>query len=215
MKMSPFSERSLALGLAIGAFGAVTAPAYARSSWNEGQSQSESPAEAAERAACAEPLLSQPFAWAGDENWYEPLPGESYDSFTGSGWTLSGGASVTTAGLADGTTSSILNLPSGSEALTPAVCVRTGYETARTMIRDASGSEGVQVYVSYEGRASSSVQFAGHIKGHQTSWVLSEPMDLNPSTEPGWQLVRFTLIANGHNGDFQLYNFDVDPRIVG
>ena len=86
---------------------------------------------------------------AGDSNWYTMMPGESPDTFNGSGWTLTVGRNSHDAA-AGGRTGSVLNLPSGAEAVSPTVCVNSDYPTARTMVRDVAGAEGVQFYVSYE-----------------------------------------------------------------
>ena len=43
------------------------------------------------------------------------------------------------------------NLPSGSQAVSPVMCVDNGYQTARTEVRDVVGSEGVVFAVAYEG----------------------------------------------------------------
>ena len=64
------------------------------------------------------PLLS-----FGDSNWYTLTPGESLDNFDGGGWTLTGGAQIQTTDLADGQTGSVLDLPSGSTAVSPTICV--------------------------------------------------------------------------------------------
>ena len=55
-------------------------------------------------ATCTAPALAQPFSSASDTNWYAPLPGESWNSFPATGWTLSRGAKVVSTTLADGTT---------------------------------------------------------------------------------------------------------------
>src|SRR5947209_5968211 len=102
---------------------------------------------------CSNPTVSQYLSPFKDSNWYSYMPGESNDSFDGSGWTLSGGASLKTVTLADGQTGTVLDLPSGSKAVSPAICVNNSYPTARTRVRDLIGAEGVQFYVSYEGTA--------------------------------------------------------------
>ena len=87
---------------------------------------------------CSNPTLSQPFLSVGDHNWYTLMPGESADSFAGGGWTLSGGAKIVTTKLADGTTGSVLDLPSGLKAVSPVICVTSAYPTARTTVRNGS-----------------------------------------------------------------------------
>jgi hypothetical protein len=43
----------------------------------------------------------------------------------------------------------VLDLPSGSKAVSPTICVTTEFPTARTMVRNVVGAEGVFFYVSY------------------------------------------------------------------
>jgi hypothetical protein len=169
---------------------------------------------AVDASSCTTPTLSQPFLSVGDSNWYTLTPGESVDNFSGTGWTLSGGAQIETTTLADGTTGQVLNLPSGSEAVSPVTCVDDGYQTARTEVRDVVGSEGVFFYVSYQGTNTwTNPQNTGQVHGQQTSWTLSDPVNVQPSNTPGWQLVRFIFEPGGKTSDFQLYNFWVDPRM--
>jgi hypothetical protein len=165
-------------------------------------------------SGCSDPSLTQPFLSVKDSNWYTLTPGESAGTFDGSGWTLSGGASIETTTLANGTTGQILNLPSGSKAVSPTICVKHGYETARTEVRDVAGSEGVQFYVSYEGTSTwNTPQNTGQVHGAQTRWTLSTPVNIQPSNIAGWQMVRFAFVPGGKTSDFQIYDFYVDPRM--
>jgi hypothetical protein len=162
---------------------------------------------------CSTPLLSQPFASLRDQGWYTLMPGESADGFNGTGWQLSGGAEIVTTTLADGTVGQVLDLPSGSKAVSPPMCVSSDYPTSRTMVRDVKGSEGVFFYVGYEGTNTwTSPRNTGQVHGQQSKWSLSDPVNVQPSNTSGWQPVRFTLEAGGKTSDFQIYDFYVDPR---
>ena len=162
-------------------------------------------------SACAAPALTQPFLSAKDSNWYTLTPGETPGSFNGAGWTLSGGASIKAGQNGAG---SVLDLPSGSQAISPPVCVASDYPTARTMVRNVAGGEGVQVYVAYAGtKTESQAQNTGQVHGQQSAWSLSTPFNIHPGNLPGWQLVRFTLVPGGKSSDFQVYDFYVDPRM--
>jgi hypothetical protein len=162
-------------------------------------------------SACSPPALTQPFAPAGDSNWYTLTPGETPGSFSGAGWTLSGGASIK-AGQAG--TGSVLDLPSGSQAVSPPMCVASDYPTARTMVRDVAGSQGVHIYVAYAGtKTAGQAQDVGQVHGQQSAWTLSNPFNIHPGNLPGWQLMRFTLVPDGKSSDFQVYNFYVDPHL--
>ena len=160
-------------------------------------------------STCVAPTPTQPFLSAGDSNWYTLAPGETPGSFNGTGWTLSGGASVQ-AGQAG--TGAVLDLPSGSQAISPPMCVSTDYPTARTMARNVAGTQSVQILVAYAGtKSESKAQNVGAVGG-QSAWTLSNPFNIDPGDMPGWQLVRFTFVGS-KKSDTQLYNFYVDPRM--
>ena len=162
-------------------------------------------------ASCIDPDLTQPFLSAGDSNWYTLAPGESAGSFGGTGWTLSGGASITAGQNGSG---SVLDLPSGSQAISPPMCVASDYPTARTMVRNVVGGEGVQVSVAYAGtKTASAAQTVGQVHGQRSAWTLSNPVNIHPGNLPGWQLVRFALTPGGKSSDFQVYDFWVDPHM--
>jgi hypothetical protein len=202
--------RCVGLGATVAALGA--APAAAATAGASSPSTS----------SCTEPTLTQPFLAWGDGNWYALAPGETADHFTGAGWTLTGGAKVVTATLEDGTTGSVLDLPRGSAAVSPTICLTSDYPTARAMIRNVSGSNGGSVgfSVSYAGTSTATAPIqTGTFKttgsaGVAGAWALSAPANLDPSTTPGWQLMRITLTATGPK-DFQVYNLYNDPMMRG
>jgi hypothetical protein len=161
---------------------------------------------------CTEAALTQPFLYAGDTSLYTLAPGQTPGKFAGTGWTLSGGASIKETTLENGSSSSVLNLPSGSKAVSPSFCVTNEYPTARTIIRDVVGSEGVFYYVSYLGTSSwENPKNTGQVHGTGTEWTLSDPVNMQPYNVGGWQVVRLTLVPGGTTSDFQLYNLYIDP----
>jgi hypothetical protein len=162
-------------------------------------------------ASCIDPTLTQPFLAAGDANWYTLAPGESPGSFDGIGWTLSGGASIKAGQNGPG---AVLDLPSGAQAISPPMCVASDYPTARTLVRNVVGAEGVQVSVAYAGtKSESAAQTVGQFRGLRSAWTLSTPVNIHPGNLPGWQLVRFALTPGGTRSDFQVYDFWVDPHM--
>jgi hypothetical protein len=165
---------------------------------------------ATDTSACAAPTLTQPFLSIGDKNLYSLAPGETADNFAGTGWSLTGGARIIQTQLADGTTGSVLDLPSGASATSPQTCVTADYPTARTMVRDVVGSEGVKVGVSYAGGA---VQTGGTVHGQQSAWTASGKFNVQPSSQAGWQLAQFVFVAGGKTSEFEIYDFYVDPRM--
>ncbi|MGN6216111.1 MAG: hypothetical protein ACTHN7_04015 [Solirubrobacterales bacterium] len=169
-------------------------------------------AEITSTAECGEPSLSQHFLPANDRNWYAPVPGQDDEGFEGEGWTLSGGASIVSTTDAKGQPVSVLNLPSGSKAVSPTVCVTREYPTARMLVRNLVGSEGVFFYVSYAGTSTwNKPKNTGQVHGTGTAWTLATPINLQPNGVDGWQLVKFTFIPGGKASLFQIYDFWVDP----
>jgi hypothetical protein len=165
-------------------------------------------------SACSQPdyTFSQPFSAVKDSNWYTLAPGQSVDSFSADGWTLSGGAKLVSTTLADGSTGTVLDLPAGATAVSPPMCVSAAYPAARTVVRDLSGPPSVSLYVSYTNTPSWDKPAAvGRIAGG-TQWSNSQPLQLHPGNLYGWQQEVFTLSNAGHNTDAQVYNFYVDPR---
>jgi hypothetical protein len=209
MKQYLFSRRTTVCGILAAAFSCLAAsPALADSPW------AGSGLPWGDTSSCSAPPLSQPFFSARDSNWYTLAPGQSSAGFDGTGWSLSQGASITTGQLADGTTGSVLDLPSGSAAISPPMCVDAGYPTARTLVRTLAGGDGVHISVAYAGTKSATKPHdAGEVHGEHTGWTVSNQFDIHPGNLPGWQLVRFTLVGGGHSSDFQVYDFYVDPRM--
>jgi hypothetical protein len=163
---------------------------------------------------CVENELSQPFLYAKDINFYTLIPGESADNFAGEGWELSGGAHIVTETLQDGTEGQVLDLPSGSKAVSPVICVTSAYPTARGIVRNVNGSEGVFFYVEYEGTSTwEHPKNTGQIHGSGSAWTLVTPVNLQPYKVLGLQPMRITLIPGGKTSDFELYNLYVDPRM--
>jgi hypothetical protein len=194
MKHSLFTRRSLTLGVAVAAFALVPASSAAADS----------------TASCPNLGVSQPFLSWKDSHWYSLMPGQTTAAFTGSGWVLSGGAKIATTTRADGTTGAVLDLPSGAQAVSPTICVTSAYPTARTMVRDVAGSEGVFVSVSYAGAKNQSV---GQVHGQQSSWALSTAVNIHSAPITGKQPVQFTFVGGGKTSEFQIYNFYLDPRM--
>ena len=177
------------------------------------------PAQAAttttlDTSMCSDQAFSQPFLSAGDRNWYTLVPGQRDGNFDGAGWTLTGGAKIVSTVLADGSTASVLDLPSGSQAISPTMCVTSDYPSARAMVRDVVGSEGVFFYVSYQGTKTwDTPKNTGQMHGNHTAWTVATPVKVQPGNAIGWQPMRITLIAGGKSSEFQVNNLYVDPRM--
>jgi hypothetical protein len=164
---------------------------------------------------CAPGAFSQPFLSLNDTNFYTLLSGQTAAGFAGTGWQLSGGAKIVTTTLPNGTTGTVLDLPSGSQAVSPRTCVTSEYPTARAYVRDVTGSEGVFFYVSYEGTKTwEQPKNTGQIHGNNTSWAASDPVNLQPENTSGWQPARITLIPGGKTSNFEVYDLYLDPRLA-
>jgi hypothetical protein len=201
-------RRAIALGVVLA--GLAVSPAFAAPE----RLMASRPSAVVDAASCADPLLMQPFLAEGDANEYVLVPGQSPDNFDGAGWTLSGGAHIVSTTLADGTTGAVLELPTGSAAVSPTVCVQEDYPDARAMIKELVGSHGVLFRVSYTGGPTSDrPQVTGLLRGGRSAWSLSDPVNVKPQPTPGWQAVRFTLEPNGSDGVTQVYDFSIDPRM--
>lgn len=203
--------RSLGRAAATLAGGTVALTVAASTASAAGPVGAPSNALPAATADCAQPSFSQALQTFKDNNWYTLAPGETDDNFQGDGWTLTGGASLTTATLADGQTGTVLNLPAGAMAVSPTICITSAYPTARAMVRDVTGPPGLAYGV---GTSLTAVQASGNIPGN-THWALSPPLNLRPANTTGWQEVHFAFTATGKNTDYQIYNLYLDPRCMG
>ena len=206
--------RRLGLGLAIAA--AAAAPAQAK------KASTQTATTPVDTSMCTAPALTQPFVSWQDTNWYALAAGQTAGNFNGAGWLLTGGAKIVTTTLADGTKGSVLDLPAGSQAVSPTVCLTSDYPNARMMVSNISGSNGGKVgfSVSYAGTSSatSPVQ-TGTFKtsgnqGVSGGWELSDPVALEPSSIAGWQPMQITLTPSGPK-EFEVYNLYLDPRMMG
>lgn len=161
-------------------------------------------------SACSAPTysFSQPYASLGDSNWYTLAPGQAVDSFTGQGWVLTGGAKLVTTRLADGSTGTVLDLPAGSTAVSPPMCVNSQYPDARATVRQFGNGPGMHVYVAYTGGKSGG-QSSGTVNG-ASAWGDSRAFQLHAGSLYGWQEAQYTF--QGDKGEAQVYDFYVDPH---
>lgn len=154
---------------------------------------------------CEAPMLSQPFAAQGDPSDYAPAPGQTASGFTAAGWTLSGGAKITKVTLGNGQSTAVLNMPSGSTATSPGICVTSKYTTARAVARNVAGGNPVGFSVGYAGTASlAHPEGGGDIHTHNTEWTLSDQLNMSAEHQEGWQLAHITLVSKAGNSDVQI-----------
>jgi hypothetical protein len=202
MKQSHIARRAVALAIAVTAVWSTSASAAVVT-----------PAPVAPLDTCEHHALSQPFTAFKDFHNYTLAPDGTYDSADTSGWALTGGASIVQTAQRDGDTGGVLDLPSNAQATSPVQCITSDYPTARLSVRNLAGAEGVFFYVSYfKNGVWTAPKNTGQFHGDHSDWTLSKPMNVQPSGTPGWQQVRFTLVAGGTKSRFQVDDFWVDPR---
>jgi hypothetical protein len=160
---------------------------------------------------CPSYSLSQPFLSWWDSRKDTLLAGESVDNVGGEGWQLSNGAYLTTTTLADGSQGQVLDMPAGSVAVAPPMCVNdSAFPRARTMVSDVSGKQGIAVSVSYPGTGLRARQLAaGRIKNTRSGFRPSKPIMLHAGSLRGVHKVVLRFVARG--GEYQLYNLYIDP----
>jgi hypothetical protein len=169
----------------------------------------QSAAAASTAAHCSEPFLSQPFA--GDSRWYTLAPGETSGNFDGTGWTLSGGAKIVTETLPTGSTTSVLDLPAGSSATSPAMCVDGTYPLARMETRTL-GEKPDNSTTFYTVPVGSSAFSGGMPVLGKPSWAISPPDNVAGSGAAPEQ-VQFKFVAGKKAADLQVFNLYIDPSM--
>jgi hypothetical protein len=207
MKQALFSRRFLSLAAiasSLGLSGALSA----------------TPAQAAliSTSACDSAPLTQPFASVGDSNDYKLVPGGSFESGT-AGWTLKGGARVTTGSEPYGATGAVgkssLYLPAGSSVQTPLTCVNAAYPSLRFYARNNSLLSTVLVQLVYSNPLLGLVPLPVGAVALGGQWKPSSPM-LTLSAVPGLLsggttqvAIRFTALL----GASQVDDIFIDPRV--
>lgn len=195
MKQYLFSRRLVGLGTVVAAFAAL--PAQAAS---------------ADTTPCQTPSLSQPFLSYGDDGQYTLVPGESVDNLDGGGWGLNDGASIVPTTLADGTDGSVLDLPPGSSATTPIMCVESGMPLARMITKMVGGPKSNATAFQVWNADGTTLGGAMGVLG-ESDWTLSPPVNVAPGSFSGWKQVYFTFTNKSKVGDLQVYDLYVDPRM--
>jgi hypothetical protein len=205
MGRTPKIRGALAAFAAIAASAAFTAPAHAGILTKSATD-------------CGSPTLTQPFKPWLDSSYYKLVDGGTFEDGT-DGWSLTGGAKVVAgnasqhvSGAAD---DSSLQLPSGSSATTPPVCVGLNEPTMRYFAKKNSGllsvlsvSVQVQLQLGVWVTLPIGVDLGG-------SWHPSLPnlvvANLLPLLPPDQTAVRFKF-APILGGSWQIDDVYVDPR---
>jgi hypothetical protein len=198
MKQGMFGARSLGLVASIATMALVPAQAQATTAANYGNP-----------SGCPSATAAQAFLSWGDSNWYTQVPGQRTTGFAGgAGWVLSGGAKIVTTRLAEGSAGTVLDLPSGAQAVSPTICVTSDDPDARAVVRDVAGAGGLSVTVSYGAKD----KHTGNLKASGSTWGLTATANLHTNPIVGGVPVTLTLTPSGKGTEEQVYDLEVDPR---
>ena len=158
---------------------------------------------------CPAAALSQPFA--GDTRWYTLAPGEAQNEFGGIGWVLTGGARIVTQTLANGSAGTVLDLPAGSTATSPAMCVDSSYPLARMQTRTLGKAPDNSTKFYTVPVATSSLSGGMPVLG-TPNWATSPPDNVAGSAATAEQ-VQFKFVAGPKAADLQVYKLYIDPHM--
>jgi len=168
-------------------------------------------------ATCPGQSFAEVFSAFGDTNLYTLVPGGEFNS-PSEGWALYNGARIIQSTRPNGSSGYVLDMPSGSMAVSPGVCVTLQYPSARVWVRAVKGSEGASVSVAYPGTrlTVTSPQNVGQVRGQQTSWTLPGAFNIQPQiagAEEGTREAKFVFAVSGRCTEVQLSGLYVDPRM--
>ena len=176
---------------------------------------------------CRHPLVENPFTFLGDVFDYVLAPDGSFEGAEGDGWLLDGGAAPIAGNdpfpiHADGPDATILNLPSGSSAVSAPMCVDLNYPHFRVVVRQLANEKGrfkgrLRVDTMYPNSNNPQWRKVDVIRPQDGEWVVSDFLDLEPErggSAPGGRQVslRFSVQGGGDDGEFEIDDVYVDPR---
>jgi hypothetical protein len=179
---------------------------------------------AATADTCEQPLIENPFAFAGDLLDYVLAPDGSFEGSSDAGWLLEGGATAIPGNdpfpiRPDGTDSTVMSLPSGSSATSAPMCVDLSYPVFRLAVHQLPRDDGklksrLKVETLYPNSKNPQWRKVDVIKPGTGEWVLSDFLDLEPErggSGPGARQVslRFSVVGEG---GYEIDDVYVDPR---
>ena len=176
-------------------------------------------AAVADLATCSTPALFSPLRSFGDWRSYFVAPGGDFEH---SGWTLTGGATLTSGSgpLGLGAARTSLRLPPGASATSPRFCVDLDYPTLRyfSSKRVAQTSSNLRVGIIYPAIGESNAA-AQTVATGTSAWSLSNDVKLRPALVDrfgGWRLMQVRFSADrALTGDWRVDDVLVDPRMRG
>jgi hypothetical protein len=172
--------------------------------------------------SCGYTLFEQPFLAWNDSGSYVLAPSGSFEKGS-SGWTLAGGAKVTSPGNPLRPTSSkyALSLPAGSSATSPPICIETGYPYSRmfgyTTIRNPSYASSLKVELAYtDATTGKAVTQTVATLANRPVWdatqkiLLPSPDNIKPDASGRiWVRYRYTPL---YNTAWMIDDLYVDPK---
>ncbi len=196
------ARRGAFLPVALAAVAAVPAAAHAATS--------------APATCAADATLSTPFAPWGDPNEYRLLPGGDFAAGA-PGWTLSGGAEITSDGdpfeLTGTPSASSVALPAGASVVSPFTCVDATQPTFRFMVNAASANATVQVSVVYATPRATLTVPVGWLTG-TTGWrpspILEDGAAIAGLLQGG--TAQMAIRLDGVSGSTEVDDVFVDPQ---
>lgn len=174
---------------------------------------------------CQNPLVENPFVFAGDALDYVLAPDGSFEALDGGGWLLDGGAGAVDGNdpfpiHASGEDDTILSLPAGSSAVSAPMCVDLDYPHFRLAVHQIARADGkvrgkLRVDTLYPGAKNPRWHKVDVIRLGDDAWVLSDFLDLEPErggSAPGGRQVSLRFSVIGDDGAFEIDDVYVDPR---
>jgi hypothetical protein len=168
-------------------------------------------------ASCTPLDSSQPFLQWGDTTSYELVPGGDFEGSL-DGWTLQGGASLTSDSEPFGATGSVgssaLELPAGAIVTAPPVCVNVAHPDARLFVRAESPGATLTVKALYDtGDQTVAIPAGGKVKARD-NWQPSKPLKVHPVVLPvlsGGGNAYLTLQFKASHGAVVIDDVFLDP----
>ena len=174
-------------------------------------------------SSCNYGAYTQVFKPWGDPSYYDQIPTGSFESGDAPGWTLAGGAKVTSPGntLIPYTRGYALSMPVGSSVTTPPICTETGLPYIRmfgyTPVMNSKYPNSLQVQILYIDASTGKqvVQTVTSLKAVKT-WTptakinLPKPESIKPdSTNHLWVQYRFTPL---YSTSWTIDDLFIDPK---
>ena len=176
------------------------------------------------RSTCDSPTWVRPFLSYEDSGNYVLAPGGAFEAPTAAGWQLSGQAR-TVAGneqffLRGRSDSRSLSLPSGTRAISPAMCVDLTYPHLRLVSKAVSspGNALLGIEVVYPDSRRPEWTEVKSFDGYQgkfarSGWRISDHVDIKPQLgHSGNAMRRMAIRITALRGNWQVDDIYIDPR---